>query len=82
MSSTPVTDGGIPDSGEEWPEEPQWVVWLDTDREPAWADALLRACCAYSKGRHRTPQYPVAPAANEAHIRSDGQHDPSEEERS
>jgi len=36
-------------------DEEQWVVWLDADREPAWADALLAvlgACPGHGKEKN------------------------------
>ena len=38
------------------PDEEQWVVWLDADREPAWGDALLAVFGAYpGHGKEENP---------------------------
>jgi hypothetical protein len=38
------------------PDEEQWVVWLDADREPAWADAVLAVFGAYpGHGKEEDP---------------------------
>ena len=57
-------------------DEGQWVVWLDADREPVWADALLRACCAYSG---RWDHDPVPAPSDTVRIDGRGRQDSSEE---